>query len=197
MKKNNLIKKSEKKFSLTTFDLYKEVEGQYTTDFIKESKAVKIMEDEKKVEVAVALSSVKKIDILNQVHCDKILKIITVSDSEFAEFIGKIVERQKDVFEQKNVTSDFKLEDINSSAPVVNIINAICIEAIRKKVSDIHIQSEKDKVVVRFRLDGVLHNIRTLEKNIFDSLVSRIKVMSLLNVMENRLCQDGRMSVSS
>ena len=90
---------------------------------------------------------------------------------------------------------EYRLEDINSDSPVVNIINAICLEAIRRGASDIHIQGEKDFVNVRLRIDGVLQSVRKLEKHVFDSLVSRVKVMSGLNVMENRLCQDGRMSV--
>ena len=119
-----------------------------------------------------------------------------VKESDFAEFIGNFVDKG---FKDSGIKEEsyFNLEDISGDAPVVNVINAICLEAIRKKASDIHIQGTKDSVSVRLRMDGVLQTVRQLDRNILNPLVSRLKVMSGLNVMENRLCQDGRMSVQT
>lgn len=192
------MRKIKNIFNITSFSEYKKVNGQYTDSFIKGSRCVKKTETEKTVEVVVSESYKDKVPVLESVHSGKKIEFIVVKDSDFAEFIGNCVDLK---FDKKNKTkkdtTGFRLEDINSEAPVVNTINAICLEAIRRKASDIHIQSEKNFVNIRMRIDGVLQSVRQLDKNIFDSLVSRIKVMSGLNVMENRLCQDGRMSVVS
>lgn len=183
-------------FNILEFSEYKNVKGQYTSQFIKNSCCVKLEETETKVTVVVSENKKNSIKILKQVHAHKEIYALEVSDTEFAEFIGKYVDgvsQKKEI--KKNNKDNFRLEDINNDSPVVNIINAICLEAIRRNASDIHIQGTKSFVDVKLRIDGVLQSVRKLEKTIFDSLVSRVKVMSGLNVMENRLCQDGRMSV--
>lgn len=183
-------------FNILEFSDYKNVDGQYTSQFIKSSRCVKINESDNDVTVAVARGKTNGIKILEQAHRNKEIKQIVVKDSDFAEFIGKFVDGTAEITLTLNEENkEYRLEDINSDSPVVNIINAICLEAIRRGASDIHIQGEKDFVNVRLRIDGVLQSVRKLEKHVFDSLVSRVKVMSGLNVMENRLCQDGRMSV--
>ena len=167
-------------FNILEFSDYKNVDGQYTSQFIKSSRCVKIIESDNDVTVAVALGKTNGIKILEQAHRNKEIKQIVVKDSDFAEFIGKFVDSTAEITLTLNEENkEYRLEDINSDSPVVNIINAICLEAIRRGASDIHIQGEKDFVNVRLRIDGVLQSVRKLEKH----------------VMENRLCQDGRMSV--
>lgn len=183
-------------FNITEFSMYRNVAGQYTDQFIKSSRCVKLSESDKYVSVAVSESFKDKIIVLKEAHAPKEIKTIVVSDSEFAEFIGIFVDSvTKKVGGQRITDDNFRLENINSDAPVVNIINAICLEAIRRKASDIHIQGTKKSVNVRLRMDGVLQTVRMLDRSIFENLVSRVKVMSGLNVMESRLCQDGRMAV--
>lgn len=183
-------------FNILEFSDYKAVNGQYTVQFIKSSRCVKLDESEKNVTVVVSQNKINSVKILKQVHEPKGIKMIVVKDTDFAEFIGKFVDGTAQIGSDKNDgKEEYRLEDINSDSPVVNIINAVCLEAIRRGASDIHIQGAKDFVAVRLRIDGVLQSVRKLERYIFDSLVSRVKVMSGLNVMENRLCQDGRMSV--
>lgn len=183
-------------FNILEFADFMNIKGQYSIQFIKNTCCVKVDESESEVIIAVAQGKTDCIKLLRQVHNDKEIKTIVVKDTDFAEFIGKFVDgntEKTSILQDKN--DEFRLEDINSDSPIVNIINAVCLEAIRRKASDIHIQGTKTCVDVRLRIDGVLQSVRKLDKGVFDSLVSRIKVMSGLNVMENRLCQDGRMSV--
>ena len=182
-------------FNILEFSNYKNVEGQYTSQFIKSSRCVKINESDNDVTVAVAQGKADRVKILEQAHRNKRIKQIVVRDSDFAEFIGKFVDGAAETTSSVNEDREYRLEDISSDSPAVNIINAVCLEAIRRGASDIHIQGTEDYVYVRLRIDGVLQSVRKLEKHVFESLVSRVKVMSCLNVMENRLCQDGRMSV--
>lgn len=190
------MESKEISFPIIRFDSYREVDNQYTDEFIKNSYCVKISEDDKNVSIAISEKHLGKYELLNKIHFPKKVIVKKIKDSDFVEFIGNCVEKTS--YEKKNKVKNeesFNLEEVNSQAPVVNIINAICLEAIRKQVSDVHIHCDNDFINVRFRIDGVLQLVKRLDKNIFDSFVSRIKVMSKLNVMENRLCQEGRMTV--
>lgn len=198
MKNLKREKSNESGFNIIEFSQYKNVECQYTCQFIKNSRCVKIRESENEVTVAVAKTKLDTIKLLAQVHEPKQIRHIIVNDSDFAEFIGNFVDNTAEGFScTKELDREYRLEDISGEAPAVNIINAICLEAIRRNASDIHIQGTKDSVNIRLRIDGVLQTVRVFNKGIFDTLASRIKIMSGLNVMENRLCQDGRMSVQT
>lgn len=187
-----------KGFNILEFSNYKDIAGQYTDQFIKSSRCVKISESENEVVSAVSKSYAGSVKPLEQAHEPKKVKAVLVKNSDFAEFIGSFVDNAAEGFSsRKEAESEYRLEDISGDAPAVNIINAICLEAIRRSASDIHIQGTKSAVSVRLRIDGVLQTVRVFDKTIFDTLVSRIKIMSGLNVMENRLCQDGRMSVQT
>lgn len=83
----------------------------------------------------------------------------------------------------------------NDDAPVIRLINAILSEAVREKVSDIHIEPYEDRVAIRFRSDGVLNEMLSPKAELASVLVSRLKVMAKLDIAEKRLPQDGRISV--
>ncbi len=83
-----------------------------------------------------------------------------------------------------------------AQGPAVQMVNAMINEAVRVGASDIHYEPRKDKVEVRFRIDGVLHNWRDLPKDLQDVCAARIKVMAELDINEKRLPQDGRISIS-
>lgn len=181
---------------ISEFSEYKNIPEQYEDSFIKKVHAVKISETDKKVQIACIQEEKDQVfNLLKSFHNPKEIELITVSNADFVEFIGNIVENEKTIFVKKKKKEEFNLNQISEESPVVNIINAICLEAIRKKASDIHIECETDVMHVRFRIDGVLITVKTLKKDYFSSISSRIKVMSNLNIMEQRLAQDGRMSV--
>ncbi len=82
------------------------------------------------------------------------------------------------------------------SAPIIKFVNTLFYQAIRHKASDIHIETHEKKGEVRFRIDGVLVKHLDLDKAIIDLIISRIKVISNLDISERRLPQDGRTRVS-
>ena len=94
--------------------------------------------------------------------------------------------------EKRGIASDKELNRISRQAPVIKITNMILEEAIKKKSSDILIEPQDKKLRVRFRIDGILQEQQAPPKNMHLSIVSRIKVMSDLNIAEHRLPQDGR-----
>jgi type IV pilus assembly protein PilB len=85
---------------------------------------------------------------------------------------------------------------VDENAPVVKIVNVILEQAVQDRASDVHIEPMADSVRVRVRTDGALHQITTLPGPMGPSLVSRIKVMSDMNIVERRRPQDGQMAVT-
>ncbi|MEO8135675.1 MAG: type II secretion system ATPase GspE [Betaproteobacteria bacterium] len=82
-----------------------------------------------------------------------------------------------------------------AGAPVVRTINAILLEALRERASDIHIEPFETRSLVRFRIDGVLREVVEPPRALHAALVSRIKIMANLDIAEKRLPQDGRISL--
>ncbi len=87
------------------------------------------------------------------------------------------------------------LLDETSEAPIIKLVNHIFAQAVRNQASDIHIEPYQQHLQVRFRLDGVLHNVLSPPRRLHAAIVSRIKVMARLDIAEKRLPQDGRMEV--
>lgn len=96
---------------------------------------------------------------------------------------------------------EVNLEAVSAEAlersPVVKLLNTILLRAIREGVSDIHIQQEEDTMLVRYRLDGALYQASALPKALRTTLVSRIKILSGMNIAESRAPQDGRFKVNA
>ncbi len=87
------------------------------------------------------------------------------------------------------------LLDQKDDAPVVRLINALLLEAVKEGASDIHIEVEEKRLVVRFRVDGVLREVLEPRRALAPQLSSRLKVMGKLDIAEKRLPQDGRVSL--
>jgi len=85
-----------------------------------------------------------------------------------------------------------KLEELASEAPVVRWVNQMIIRAVRERASDIHIEPTREGLTVRFRIDGILHPVVSPKKALQLAVVSRIKIMSRMNIAEKRVPQDGR-----
>ena len=101
----------------------------------------------------------------------------TASDAEFAA----------------SVTSQ---SDNVRDAPSIRLVDSIIERGVSDRASDIHVEPQEDQVLVRMRIDGVLHNILTIPKELQQSVTSRIKIMSGMDVTERRLPQDGRAIVN-
>jgi general secretion pathway protein E len=87
------------------------------------------------------------------------------------------------------------LLESDDDAPIIRLINALFTEAIKEQASDIHIEPYENRLVVRFRVDGVLREVLTPPRTVAPFLVSRIKVMAQLDIAEKRIPQDGRISL--
>lgn len=128
------------------------------------------------------------------------------------EFDNLLMERyQNDDSEAQRIASDMgadvedlsladdlnkaDLLDNSENAPMVRFINAMLAQAVKEEASDIHIEPYENKLVIRFRVDGVLHENISLERKFTPYLISRVKVMAKLDISEKRIPQDGRISL--
>ena len=94
-----------------------------------------------------------------------------------------------------SVSETEDLLEQEDDAPIIRLINAILTEAVKTNASDIHIETFEKQLVVRFRVDGVLREIVQPKRALAPLLISRIKVMSKLDIAEKRIPQDGRISL--
>lgn len=94
-----------------------------------------------------------------------------------------------------SIPDESDLLEQEGDAPVIRLINALIAEALRENASDIHIETFETSVRVRFRIDGVLREVGTPKRALAPLIVSRIKVMSKLDIAERRIPQDGRTTV--
>ncbi len=85
--------------------------------------------------------------------------------------------------------------DPAQDAPIVRAINQIIAQAVQQRASDLHIEPQERDVRVRFRMDGVLHDIMRIPRSLHAGVTSRLKIMADLNIAERRIPQDGRMSI--
>lgn len=133
-----------------------------------------------------------------------------IDQDEFKRLMQKAYEQSSGHAQQmaEDLNEDIDLNDLAQhlpepedllesadEAPIIRLINALLAEAVKENASDVHIEPYEDRLVVRFRIDGVLKEILQPRRALAPLLISRIKVMSKLDIAEKRLPQDGRISL--
>ena len=115
--------------------------------------------------------------------------------AEFGDLIQKDSTALKTISEGEEKESGEDLKKQAEDVPVVRIVDTLLKHAILQNASDIHIEPQDTELLVRYRIDGLLHDAMILPKNVSDSIVARIKVLSSLKLDEKRLPQDGRFKI--
>ncbi|MBI3817616.1 MAG: Flp pilus assembly complex ATPase component TadA [Planctomycetes bacterium] len=87
------------------------------------------------------------------------------------------------------------LLDVANKAPIIKLVNTVLFQALKLRASDVHLQPYPDRLQVRFRIDGLLHDMQTVPKKAQEAIISRVKVMGKMDIAERRLPQDGRASI--
>jgi len=100
-----------------------------------------------------------------------------------------------EVFEEQDEIDLSSLTRMSEDAPVVRLVNVLLVDALRRGASDIHVEPYEKELRIRFRIDGVLYDVMHPPLKMRDALISRIKIMSKLDISEKRLPQDGRIKV--
>lgn len=138
------------------------------------------------------------------------INMIVCSPSIINHSINRVYERSNDasqkVIDELNVpdidagaddleeTKDL-LESTDDEKPIIRLVNGLLSRAVKERASDIHIEPYEAEIVVRFRIDGTLHDTMQLPKRHLGSVVSRIKILGKLNIAEKRVPQDGRIGI--
>jgi type IV pilus assembly protein PilB len=110
------------------------------------------------------------------------------------EYSGEAGDLSFEKPKEEEVSID-QLKEMMDDAPVIRLVNLVVRQAIRASASDIHLQPEENKLRVRFRVDGILHDKMAVPKQVQAALISRIKVMADMDIAEKRAPQDGRISL--
>jgi type IV pilus assembly protein PilB len=116
-------------------------------------------------------------------------------NTSYDEVLKRFGDREMEVI---NAEEDINLEELQQAtqeAPVVTLVNAILLDASKRGASDVHFEPYEKVFRIRFRLDGVLHEIMTPPQRLKNAMISRIKVMANLDIAERRLTQDGRIKL--
>ncbi len=116
-------------------------------------------------------------------------------EKESDEGIGE-VEGFETPEEAENFLQNVDLTESETSAPIIRYVNSLFLQAIKRRATDIHIETFDKEGDIRFRIDGVLSRIATLKKGAIESIINRIKVISDLDISETRIPQDGRTTIT-
>ncbi len=160
------------------------------------------IDDEGRLTVAMAdPANVLAIDDLRAVSGYEIsARVATRTDLEeairrqarFDESVSDLAE----LANEENETDDLEgLSVAAEDAPVVKLVNTIVTRAVNERASDIHLEPGESDLRIRFRIDGVLHDVMSAPRGISNAVVSRVKIMADLNIAERRVPQDGRISL--
>ena len=122
---------------------------------------------------------------------------ITHADLVSLDSIDFDTDRDEDVevLEDNEEIDLSTLSRMSEDAPVVRLVNVLLVDALRRGASDIHIEPYEKELRIRFRIDGVLYDVMRPPLKLRDALISRVKIMSKLDISEKRLPQDGRIKI--
>ncbi|MDI9818258.1 MULTISPECIES: GspE family T2SS ATPase variant LspE [unclassified Legionella] len=146
-------------------------------------------------------------EIKRLLQCE--LKLKEVSEFDFQQHLAQIYQSQSSIFDAAEVMEEDMdlsllagqlpvsedLLDNQDDAPIIRLLNALFTQAIKQKASDIHIETYENRVLVRNRIDGVLHEVLEIQRAIAPLVISRVKVMAKLDIAEKRIPQDGRIAL--
>ncbi|MEA2021335.1 MAG: type II secretion system ATPase GspE [Candidatus Caldatribacteriota bacterium] len=88
-----------------------------------------------------------------------------------------------------------KIESLSKEAPIIQLVNILIVQGVKDRASDIHVEPNESGLIIRFRIDGILHDVKTLPNKIKSAIISRIKILSKMDIAERRLPQDGRFQI--
>ncbi len=130
------------------------------------------------------------------------IRVAVAAPDDIAALIRRL-DRLDDVVEQAALIQEVEedggevvaLRETSEDAPVIKLVNQIVAQAVERGASDIHLAPDGRELRVRFRIDGVLQDVTTVQRRMAAGVISRIKIMSELNIAEKRLPQDGRVGL--
>jgi type IV pilus assembly protein PilB len=128
----------------------------------------------------------------------KVIGLHFAADDSLDDVLGMLKDEVDiDLVQTADEMDISSLETAAEEAPVVKLVNLILVDAIRKQASDIHMEPYEKTMRVRYRIDGVLYEVMRPPVHLKNALISRVKIMSRLDIAERRLPQDGRIKLKT
>lgn len=144
---------------------------------------------------AIRLASGKELDIYLSTEKDifeAIEQFFGKGDTKMARIIEDISDEEYDISAGSLEEDVHHLRDMALEAPIIKLVNLIISKAVEERASDIHIEPFENNLHIRYRVDGILHEVESPPKKLQSAVISRVKIMAKLNIAERRLPQDGR-----
>ncbi len=136
-----------------------------------------------------------RLEKVEESHFDSLLRIAYEAGSDAMEAASGVEESTDLAHLAQELPEQADLLESEDDAPIIRLINAVLTQAVKENASDIHVEPFENRLVIRFRVDGVLREVLQSKRAVAPLVVSRIKVMSKLDIAEKRLPQDGRISL--
>jgi general secretion pathway protein E len=136
-----------------------------------------------------------RIDRVDEATFDKVLQQAYETGANAMDAVGGFEDTEDLTHLAQVLPEQTDLLEADDDAPIIRLINAVLTQAVKENASDIHIEPFENRLVVRFRVDGVLREVLQSKRAVAPLVVSRVKVMSKLDIAEKRLPQDGRISL--
>jgi general secretion pathway protein E/type IV pilus assembly protein PilB len=162
--------------------------------------------------IAIALSDPSDISTIDSLHhllkADIEIRIATeeeieaalkkyygAADDDVGKMIQDITEGEVEIGQIASVTADDG-STVEADAPIIKLVNTVIVEAFKSRASDIHLEPLAKSFRVRYRIDGMLHEMKSPPKRLQASIISRLKIQSNMSIAEKRIPQDGRIQTS-
>ena len=180
------------------------LEERVSARFLREARALPVREDETELGLAMAdPTDAYTISAFEMVTGRTVRPMVAIpTDLEAAlerlygagrsavgQLIGDVETRSDELTFDADVQ---QLKDLASEAPVIRLVSLLITNALEMRASDIHIEPFENRLIVRYRIDGVLHEVESPPRRLSAAVISRIKIMASLDIAERRLPQDGR-----
>jgi general secretion pathway protein E len=136
-----------------------------------------------------------RIERVDEATFDKVLQQAYETGANAMDAVGGFEDTEDLTHLAQVLPEQTDLLEADDDAPIIRLINAVLTQAVKENASDIHIEPFENRLVVRFRVDGVLREVLQSKRAVAPLVVSRVKVMSKLDIAEKRLPQDGRISL--
>jgi type IV pilus assembly protein PilB len=201
----------------TGLELHPDVMKLMPTDFIKRHMVLPLRVDHNTKRMEVVMARPDNLHVLDEIALltgyrpiprvsthtelvtllDKFYSTRTSSDEVLARMEEDLSRGAGGDFSTETVSSGLEAEMEVDAAPVVQLVNSILLEAIETDASDVHVEPQKERLLIRFRVHGILREVKSIPKKMAGSVVSRIKVASGMDIAERRRPQDGRMKIKA
>ncbi len=181
--------------------------GNLPINYAKQNEVLPLRKEHGSIVVAIAdPTNFYALDDLRMLYgCE--VKPIIASSYEIVNAINSIYNRATGVGEDAigeleegaEIADDFNepvdLLDADDEAPIIRLVNSLLFRAVKQKASDIHVEPFERELKIRFRINGILYDVMSPPKRAQSAIISRVKVMSQLNIAEKRIPQDGRIRI--